>query len=331
MSPAQSIEDEVLGNIRRLPLGGSSAPGGTVADLSLPLDFLRRAADRVIQGSFRERFRVVVGEGVEHRPPDPPAAGPNPEWVHVVAERTVPLADGGSAWEEYRPADRGFKAPILSGRAVDWTSGALAENSSRRIGALRVQLTGPRYYAGPGDGGSLDILRQLVSMSEDVTVYASVERRHMEGVLSHVRTWTPGRGVRVTVIPEALPVSQWARDNAVSGIGAGTGVQLLAPRWAGRGEEGGTFIPGESFLMDGLAAAGVEVSQSRLLFEGGNLMMVEEESRRVLLVGEAEVHRNVGMTRDEALAAFRAEFKADECVILPAASFHIDLDRKSVV
>jgi hypothetical protein len=144
--------------------------------------------------------------------------------------------------------------------------------------------------------------------------------------------WNPAPGTRLTLIPESLPVSQWAQDNAKPGIplgGADQTATLFAPKWAGRGEDGGFFIPGESFLMDGLAAAGLQCTQSDLLFEGGNAMMVEEPGgRRVLLLGEAEVHRNVarGMTRQDAESALVRAFQADACCVLPAASFHIDLE-----
>jgi hypothetical protein len=62
-----SVELEVLGNIRAQALGP-----GTVADLELPEDFLRRVADHVIRQSFEERYRIVV-------PDAPAAAAPVPE------------------------------------------------------------------------------------------------------------------------------------------------------------------------------------------------------------------------------------------------------------
>jgi hypothetical protein len=311
-----SIEDEVLGNIRRQPLGRQE---GTVADLGLPLEFLRRVADRVIQASFRERWRVVVGSGVEHAAPAMPEGGGGADWVTVVPGRQAPMG----MWEELRPADRSFRAPI---REIPRGSGieAEAENGQSARG-LRLQVTGPNYYAGPGDGGSLDVLRQLVERCSDVTVYASVVAAHAAGVAAHARRWRAGPKVRLVVIPEPFAVSQWARDNAVAMSGVGCG-SLLAPRWAGRGEEGGIFVPGESFVMDGLSEAGLEVHQSRLLFEGGNVMKVREGGRRVLLVGEGEIWRNVGMRKEEVLAAFAEELGADTCVALPAASFHIDLE-----
>ena len=51
----EEIEAEVLANVKGQPLGE-----GTVADLALPDDFLRRVADRVVRASFEERYRIVV-------------------------------------------------------------------------------------------------------------------------------------------------------------------------------------------------------------------------------------------------------------------------------
>jgi len=377
-----SVEDEVLANLRRQPLGRAEA--GTVADLNLPLEFLRRVADRVIQSSFRERHRIVVGNVArEHAAPGAAGSGPLPGWVRVLPARAI--VDRG--WTECRPGVRGFRAPILggvewplevpaelaaaarvvngrlaldgltktvlavgvlganadeaaakfravgvptdlSGVAVQGGFEAAAENGFGSIGVIRVQLTGPGYYEGIGDGGSLDILRQLMAVSPGVAFVASVEERHVAGVLGQVRSWTPAEGTTLVVIPEALPVAQWAQDNTKAGYRVGEAT-LLAPRWAGRGEAGGIFVPGENALIDGLPRAGLKVSQSAMLFEGGNLMLVREPGgRRVLLVGEAEVCRNVGLglARPRVLEMFCAEFGADICAVLPASSFHIDLE-----
>jgi len=67
-----SVEDEVLSNIKNQPLGA-----GTVADLGLPDEYLKRVADRIIRSTFEERFRVVV---VDRPPPSamPDAAAEKP-------------------------------------------------------------------------------------------------------------------------------------------------------------------------------------------------------------------------------------------------------------
>ncbi len=51
----EDIEREVLDNVKHQPLGS-----GTVEDLEMPDDFLRRVADRVVRASFEERYRIVV-------------------------------------------------------------------------------------------------------------------------------------------------------------------------------------------------------------------------------------------------------------------------------
>ena len=54
----EAIEREVLDNVKHQALGS-----GTVEDLAMPDDFLRRVADRVIRASFEERYRIVVNDG----------------------------------------------------------------------------------------------------------------------------------------------------------------------------------------------------------------------------------------------------------------------------
>ena len=60
---------EVRGNVLNQPLGD-----GTVADLALPEEFVRRVADRIVRSSFEERYRIVV-KGVEPRNPEPSLPG----------------------------------------------------------------------------------------------------------------------------------------------------------------------------------------------------------------------------------------------------------------
>jgi len=102
------------------------------------------------------------------------------------------------------------------------------------------------------------------------------------------------------------------------------------PRYASRGELGAHFVPGETFAPDGLALLGQRVLASPLSFQGGNLYCCTnpKNGERLLLLGEAELHRNtsLGLSREQVLAAFRAEFGVDRCVVLPAVSFHIDVE-----
>ncbi len=53
--PQPSQLEEVMANVRAQPLGS-----GTVDDLALPEDLLRRLSDRILRRSFEDTFRIVV-------------------------------------------------------------------------------------------------------------------------------------------------------------------------------------------------------------------------------------------------------------------------------
>jgi hypothetical protein len=134
-------------------------------------------------------------------------------------------------------------------------------------------------------------------------------------------------------VAEPLPFTQWAQDNCKTGSTVRDGRRewvTLVPRYASQGELAPLFMPSESYLFDSLAAAGLKVVQSPLLFQGGNLLPVYNPptQERLLFVGESEVLRNraLGLTREQILDALRTEFGVDRCVVLPATSFHIDLE-----
>jgi hypothetical protein len=206
------------------------------------------------------------------------------------------------------------------------------ESGEDPIGLVRLQIASPEYWKGPGDGGSLDIVRQLLDALPEADFVASVEEKHLTKVLEAARGWNFGRAGRCTRVPEPLPVSQWAQDDGKPGFvgsaGADRVVVTLVPRYASRGEDGALFVPGETFLADGLAAAGQRVARSPLLFQGGDLLAVRDpkSGERLLFIGEANVWRNtaLGLSREQVLGAFRIEFGVDRCQVLPAISFHID-------
>lgn len=207
------------------------------------------------------------------------------------------------------------------------------ESGENPIGTLRLQLTGGTYWTGPGDGGCLDLARQLVEALPDARFVASVEETHLAELLETARSWPFVRPDRFTVIPEPRPVAQWAQDDGKPGFapaaaGVAREVVTLVPRYASRGEDGAAFIPGETFAVDGLAAAGLRAVQSPLLFQGGDLLAARDprQGERLLFVGEANVWRNtaLGLTREQVLEAFRTELGVDRCIVLPAVSFHVD-------
>ena len=209
------------------------------------------------------------------------------------------------------------------------------ESGETPIAALRLQVTNSSDYAGPGDGGAVDVVRQLARLLPDADLVTSVGEKHLAGFVETARGWSAGRTGRFVLLPSPLAVSQWAQDDGKPGIAAGAGGAgereiVLVPRYATRGEDGASFIPGESLALAGVAAAGVAVVQSPLLVQGGNLLAVRDprDGARILFVGEAEVERNagLGLTREQALEALRIELGVDRCVVLPAVSFHVDFD-----
>lgn len=221
---------------------------------------------------------------------------------------------------KFRPSAPGFRLASDSGQLTP--------------SLIRMQMPTDSYYQGPGDGGSLDVLHQLLEQFPDTPFMVSLSSQHLQMFTKHVDSWRlPGMD-RLTILSEPSPVSQWAQDNGRAGYvpsieGSQQKSLILAPRYASRREEVSAFVPGENWLLDSVAAAGVEIVRSPLLFQGGNLIMVEEASgRRVLLIGEAEVWRNValGLTREQTLDAFQLEFGADACVVLPNVSYHIDYE-----
>lgn len=212
----------------------------------------------------------------------------------------------------------------------------MSESGETPIGTLRLQLTRGTDWAGAGDGGSIDLLRQLIADLPDTQIIASIERAHLDDLMTTLRGW-PLREGQLTLIAEPFTVSQWAQDNGKAGLvrpPAGTKSEAklatLVPRYASRGEDGSTFVPGESFLVESLQQLGQVVIQSPLIFQGGNTMVVRDPASgaRMLLLGEAEVYRNtaLGLTPEQVVAAFGIEFGVERCSVLSAVSFHIDYE-----
>ncbi len=441
---ARSVEHEVAQNILRQPFGS-----GTVADLNLPAEFIRRCADRVIISSFNDRYRVVVGEQPARAPvPPPPPGEAAGGLVRIIEGRTrsdrrwadapmqtaavlrglrfpeaqqpdPPELPGASAPYELRraaaliakslardglartaldaaialrpllkPADgpealasllgaAGTPTDLLAmlelpgvdgfapGQCVPWLHARLTGEVRPRPAALRealsraqlrfhptlpgfcaaddaaanaplvgrMQLTRADDWIAPGDGGSLDLARQVARALPALPLILSAREDHAPIIAQHAAAWSheAHRTAPITVIAEGVIVSQWAQDNARAGkiLRDGSPVPAaLLPRYASRTDELTALVPGDSALAESLRAAGVEVARSPLHFQGGNTLLVTDPatSRRVLLVGESEIYRSIalGLTHAQAVAALQAEFAADEAVILPAASYHID-------
>jgi hypothetical protein len=182
-------------------------------------------------------------------------------------------------------------APTIPGWSVATESGEV------RPGAVRLQVSSASDYAQAGEGGAMDVFRELARLLPDAEIVASVETKHRAGLESAARALAASRAAPITLIEEPLPVAQWAQDNAKVGLVGAAGrrtVAWLAPRYASRGEDGSTFVPGENLAIEGLAGTGRTVALSRLLFQGGDILCVQDarDGTRFLLVGEAEIARN---------------------------------------
>jgi hypothetical protein len=209
------------------------------------------------------------------------------------------------------------------------------ESGAEALGLLRMQAGGG-YQHGVVAGGSIDVINQVVHALPQTDFLISIPDEFLDSFVSLARhSWRLRRTGQATVIGEPLSIAAWAQDNGKAGVirdakANAERVATLTPRFASIGEGVSSFEPGESFLMDGLAAAGHAVAQSALLFQGGNLLALTDPKtgERALLMSEGTLHRNMalGLSRDQALTAFKSEFGVDRCVVLPVVSYHLDFD-----
>ncbi|MBX3404719.1 MAG: hypothetical protein KF699_15010 [Phycisphaeraceae bacterium] len=264
----------------------------------------------------------------------------------LLAMFELPGADGfphgdAAAWmaARVRAGDAAMAVRERLGRAVLRAVPSLAgfeptdDAGSRVPVAARLQVTRGDDWLGEGDGGSIDVARQVAALAPDVPLFIGVQTAHAADLCAHASEWMARRSAGVTIIEEGARLSQWAQDNARPGcIGRGgkrTPAALL-PRYASRHDELTAYVPGDTHAAESLSSAGFALARSPLHFQGGNLLVVEDRARRerVLLLGEAEVYRNIalGLTRDQALELFRVEFAAQRCVVVPAASYHLDYE-----
>lgn len=213
---------------------------------------------------------------------------------------------------------------------------ASSESGDSTIDGLHLQMSRGDDWLAPGDGGCVDVAQQLGAALPDARMVASIQNQHLATFLDGASPWMNKRGGETWVLAGPYTVAQWAQDNCKFGwtdAGRSKAPQRvgLIPRFASRGEAGAVFVAGESAVMQGFAEAGTaRVAQSPLLFQAGNLYCIHDPAKkeRVLLIGEAEIYRNValGLTQAQAMEAFEVEFGVDRCVMLPAASFHIDYE-----
>lgn len=217
-----------------------------------------------------------------------------------------------------------------------WSKFAAApENGIDELGMLRLQAGGG-YSHGIVPGECIDVIGQLVKAFPNLDYVVSTPAEVLKPLQSWVRQTLPlERTHQFKMIDEPYRVKTWAQDNGKAGttveIGTGRSVySVLTPRFASRCDGFSSFLPTESFLMDGLEAAGLRVVHCPLLFQGGNVMPILDPrtGNRVLLVGEGAMERNValGLNREQTIAALRKSFGVDHSLIVPAVSFHLDFD-----
>lgn len=218
---------------------------------------------------------------------------------------------------------------------ADWTGFRIAsETGGGPIEMVRMQFGGG-YRNGIVPGDSLDVIGQMLRALPETEFVISVPDDLSRPFQTLVQQcWGLAESMRVTVIEEPFPIQAWAQDSGKAGsvTDPQTGLPrraTLVPRYASRDEGISSCLAGESFLMDGLAAAGERVRQFPLLFQGGNLLAMERPAGgRQLLVSESDVLRNLalGFTREQVLELFQRGFGVDRCVVLPAVSYHLDFD-----
>ncbi len=205
---------------------------------------------------------------------------------------------------------------------------AAAEDGSAAVGAVRFQLDSPSYSRGAGDGSTIDVLRHVLPALPSCAAGVSILAPQADGLAVALADLDAQHALRVTAVATELPVTRWARDNAVTGKARGVRVTII-PRFASRNEQATKFVPGDSFVFETLGGVVGEIVQSPLAFQGGNLLVViDGDGQRLLLVGEGEVQRNraLGLSAEEAARALRIELGADRCEVLPAVSFHVDME-----
>ncbi|MBL8858826.1 MAG: hypothetical protein JNL28_10000 [Planctomycetes bacterium] len=246
--------------------------------------------------------------------------------VQYVAQRLAAgeaadavIADLARVTFAFRPTIAGFEVATESGE--------------HDIECIRLQIGAGHYYSGEGDGGIVDMPRELLTKIENVAFVASIQDKDLESFRALASEWKFARGSSLTLLPQFLAVSQWAQDNGKNGIVESKGTRstaTLVPRYASRGEDGARFVPGDTFALEAFAATGRRVEQSPLLFQGGDLIPVldPKTGKRQMIVGEAELFRNMtlGLTRAQVLEALRIEFGVERCIVLPATSFHVDYE-----
>lgn len=254
------------------------------------------------------------------------------ERAAAVAARVQDLMTRGASAAEITA---GLAAMPFRFVSTDPSFRLASEAGEEPLSRLRLQIGGG-FQNGVVVGGSIDVAHHLMTRCRDLDFFVSVPEQRLE-MVQYLATnfWRRIDNEKITWIAEPNDLTPWAQDNGKGGSYTPTGtterdLATITPRYASQGEDKSNYVPSDSYLFDGLQAAGHNVIHSPLLFQGGNLIPYRDPNngRRVLLVGESEIYRNtaLGLTRQQVLEAFAAEFSVDECVVVPVVSFHLDYD-----
>jgi hypothetical protein len=220
----------------------------------------------------------------------------------------------------FRPSSQGFQLSSEAGQS--------------NIDLVRMQVPNGDYWKGQGDGSALDVVRGMSGALPDARLVVSIASDAADALRAEAAKWQRGRGAGITILPGPWRPAQWAQDNGKPGTATTAAgkreAATLMPRYASRGEERSVCDSAETFGIEALAKIGHRLIRSPLLFQGGNVIPVYDPAtrQRVLLIGEAEIYRNtaLGLTRPQVEEAFRVECGVDRVVVLPAVSFHIDVE-----
>ncbi len=275
----------------------SGAQEKLLAQLGVPVDLFRH----FVAKSSRKHRKISPLEDLSD------VVGDDSLTAEKVAERFT---------FQWLPADPSFRA--------------MTESGEKEIGLARLQITRSLHWAGKGSGDGLDVARQIVAALPNTRFLLATQQSHGLGTQAALREWTIDAGRSFELLETSQQLSQWAQDNGKGGVVDGNTWATLVPRYASRGEIGAMFIPIESAVLDRWRGYDHRILPSTLLFQGGNTLCVRNPANntRILLVGEADIHRNValGLTREQVESGFAREFGVDRVIVLPAVSYHVDFD-----
>lgn len=329
--------DPVLADAARSILGAATA-GVTpphAAHLREALEgeargLLLRLADRAIIRSFRASFRAFAVDAASPaaRTPPPPRSAPlssiTTEALRRAASFELRVVD------RTRDADRAPVEPAPIARLQP-------ESRTREPKMLRLQLSRGDHFAYPNSGDAADMACALLEALPATPAAIALAHDHVAPFLETVRARALRREAPVAIVAIASPPSQWARDNASAVHLPGGEPAWLLPARATRGD-----LPGERLPVDEQAVRAcvglseispdfpaIAAAHSDLEFQGGDLTLFEHPALgRVLLIGEAEIVRNIvpGDSIADIAAKFKRQFGADRVHLLPSVSFHIDYE-----